>query len=165
MSGIAPDALAGGGGFAEIESESRRWFAPSVRLAAFAAENGVFKDRTVSAVLLSGHADVCPVRVGSRDLSIRPCVAVDVGEIRAKGIVVTTPLQAVVAWFDAAALLRARWAPGRGPFFVELEGGILVPATYPNFGYNNPNPPSSFVHQYTPRPGAEASLAVGLRFW
>ena len=171
MSGIAPDALAGGGGFAEIESESRRWLAPSVRLTAFAAENGVFKDRTVSFLLVGARADVCPVRLGSRDLSIRPCVSADLGEIRAEGIAVTSPQQAVVAWFDAAALLRARWAPGRGLFFVEGEAGILIPVTHPRYVYENPSPPNTmakpaFPTQYnTPQAGAAGSLAVGLRFW
>jgi hypothetical protein len=149
--------------FAEVESMSRRVLAPSVRLAVLAAENGVFVSNPADGFrLLAGRVDVCPLRLGSRDLSLRPCVASDGGGLRAEGIDVTTPRTVVVAWFDVALLVRGRWAPGRGRFFLEAEGGILIPVTYPNFGYENP---PAFEHRYTPGPGAAGSLAAGLRFW
>jgi len=169
MSGIAPDAIAGGGGFGELESKSSRWFAPSVRLTVLAAENGVFMAHpTASYLLLAGRADVCPLRLGLRDWSIRPCVAADVGAVRAEGnnLGPVRGLTAWVAWFDAAALLRARWTPGRRRFFIEAEGGILIPITQPDFGYTDPNLKSGFLPQDRPdKPGAAGSLAAGLRFW
>jgi hypothetical protein len=168
IAGIAPDALAGGGGFGEIESRSDQWFAPTVRLAVFGAENGAFHTPTAIFVLVAARADVCPLRFGSRDLSIRPCVAADVGALYARGIQtqVTFPQHAVVPWFDAAVLLRARWAPGGWLFFLEAEGGILVPVTRPSFFYREPN--SSLSQPPVDDPGnvgVVGSFTVGMRFW
>ncbi len=166
IAGIAPDALAGGGVFGEIESRSRGILAPSVRLLVFAAENGVFRARTASFVLVAARPDVCPVRLGSRDLSIRACVGADVGALYAEGIQVTHRQLAVVGWFDAALLLRARWAPGRGSFFVEAGGGILVPVTRPSFRYEEST--GAFARPDVDDPwdvGAFGSIDAGLRFW
>ena len=182
MAAVAPDALAGGGGFGEIESRLPGLLAPSARLAIFAAGDGVFlKASLATFYLVAARADVCPARLGSRGVSIRACVATDVGSLVATGIVtnttsgagpdVTSARQAVVAWFDATALLRARWAPGHGRFFIEADGGILIPITRPNFGYDYTNPPYTltkpkFTSQYPPKwAGPAGSLTAGLRFW
>jgi hypothetical protein len=140
MAGIAPDTLAGGGGFGEVESKAPGWLAPSGRLTVFAAENGALASRIASFLLVAGRLDFCPLRIGSREVSLRPCAAIDIGAVRAEGID-ADPGHGVPGgepWFDVAALLRARWAPGRGRFFVEVEGGIFVPLNRASFVYENP---------------------------
>jgi hypothetical protein len=164
MAGIAPDALAGGGAFGEIESQARRWLAPTVRLTVFAAENGAFEARTASFLLVAGRVDACPVRLGLRDLSLRPCLAADLGTVRAEGIDAVSGGTGVAGseiWFDLAAVVRARWSPFGGRFFVEAEGGVFVP-------FNQ----SSFVYTHVPAPidtpwsvGVEGSLTLGVRVW
>jgi hypothetical protein len=165
IAGIAPDPLVGGGAYGEIESRSPGSVAPSVRITVFATENGVLDTRTLVFDLLAARADLCPWRIGSRTVSIRPCVAVDVGALYADGtkVNVTDPKSHTIAWFDAAALLRGRWAPGHGPFFIELEGGILVPVTRPSFYYGG----ADGIHQVDPlwAVAVAGSLAAGLRFW
>ena len=160
MAGIAPDTLAGGGGFGELESRSLRWLAPSGRLTVFAAENGALASRTASFLLVAGRLDFCPVRVGSREVSLRPCAATDIGAVSAQGIN-AAPGRGVrggEAGWDAAALLRARWTPGKGRFFVEAEGGIFVPLNRSSFVYENP-----FKTIQTPWWAAPAgSLAMGV---
>jgi hypothetical protein len=140
MAGIALDTLAGGGGFGELESKSSRGFAPSSRFTLFAAENGAFETRTASFLLVAGRLDFCPLRIGSAELSLRPCVAADIGYVSAEGINAAPGrgLPGSEVWADAAALLRARWTPGRGRFFVEAEGGVFVPLNRSSFVYSNP---------------------------
>jgi hypothetical protein len=166
IAGIAPDSLVGVGAYGEIESRSPGWVAPSVRITVFATENGVLDSRTVVFDLLAARADLCPLRIGSRDASVRLCFAVDVGGLYADGMSadVTHPHAQAVAWFDAAALLRGRWAFGHGPFFIELEGGILVPVTRPTFYYGE----TGGLHQPVDHlwdPAVAGSLAAGMRFW
>jgi hypothetical protein len=163
--GIAPDALAGGGGLGEIESGSRGWLAPSARLTLFVAANGVFESTTTSKadfLLLAGRVDFCPLRVGSRGLSLRPCVAVDIGAVRAEAVV--DGVAGVEGWFDAAALVRARWAPGGGRFFVELEGGIFVPVNHSSFVLKDAQGTTTPVD--TPWwAGPLGSLTTGVSLW
>ena len=164
LAGIAPDTIAGGGVFGEIAPDTRRWLAPTARLTIFAAENGVFATRNASFLLVAGRMDVCPARVGSLDLSLRPCLAADIGGVRAEGIDVVVGGHGVPGsefWFDFALLLRARWAPGGGRFFVEAEGGAFVPLDRASFVYENPLETIDtpwFV-------GVDGSLAMGLRLW
>jgi len=162
LAGIAPDTLTGGGGFVEIERESRRWLAPSVRLLGFAAENGAFSSPVASFLMGGGRMDLCPVRVGSPDLSLRACVTADLGAVRAEGLQVPAGghgIPSVEAWFDAGALLRSRWVPGRGRLFVEAEGGMFVPVNRSTWNYTNP--PSTVWTPWVV--GSVGSLAMGVR--
>jgi hypothetical protein len=158
--GIVPEAMAGGGAFGEAEPRLSGWFVPSARLTLFATENISSKTRTASFLLLAARAEVCPVRLGSPDLSLRACAAADSGATRVEGIAVAQPVTATNPWFDVTALLRARWAPGRGHVFVELEGGIVVPVTRNTFTFETP----THVTFDEPSPAAIGSLAVGWRF-
>jgi hypothetical protein len=161
MSGVAPDAMAGGAAFGEVEPKSSGWLVPAARLTVFAAANGVFETRKASFLLLAARVDVCPVRIGSVDASLRVCIGADLGATRAAGLdtAIATPASSVDPWFDAAALLRARWAPGRGPVFAEVEGGLVVPFTRNTFVYEMPD--KTIGH---PTLAATGSLAVGARF-
>jgi hypothetical protein len=161
MGGIAPDTLVGGGGLGEIESGSRRWLAPSARITLFAATIEATTTSTANFLLLAGRVDFCPLRIGSRYLSLRPCVAVDVGAVHAEAAI--EGVAGAEPWFDAAALVRARWAPGRGRFFVELEGGIFVPVNHSSFVLKD-GPVITTVD--TPWwAGPMGSLATGMSFF
>jgi hypothetical protein len=141
MAGIAPDTLVGGGAFGAVESRSGAWLAPSLRLTVLAAENGAFAVRHASFLLLAARVDLCPLRFGRPDLSLRPCVGADLGAVQAKGIdavVGGTGKLGTESWGDLQALLRLRAAPGRGHVFVEGEGGVFVPWNRSNFVYDPP---------------------------
>jgi len=160
FAGVSPDALTGGGVFGEIEYRARGVIIPSARLTVSASENGAFEARKASFILLTGRADVCPVRFGTEAASIRACLAGDLGALRGEGIVVPHPDVAVGFWADGGALLRARWAPLAGWFFIEAEAGLLVPAIRKQFVFEKPiydvDQPFSVV--------GIGSFAAGVRF-
>jgi hypothetical protein len=162
IAGLAPDALAGGGAYGELASTSTEGLAPSARLTIYAAENGVYGSRTASFLLVAARADVCPWHIGSNELSLRPCAAVDLGTVQAEGIRAVPGgrgVQGGEAWFDLAALLRARWAPHDGRFFLEAEAGAFVPVTRASFVYTN-DPTAVDTPAWV---GALGSLTAGLR--
>ncbi len=159
FTGLAPDPLAGAAVFTELESDSPRLLAPSVRVTATGAANGAFESAPASIVLAALRADGCPARIRSGPGSIRACLAVDTGLLRAEGGDVARPLPATRFWLDLAALARARWSlPGR--FFVEVDGGLTLPVTRPTFVYYTP---FVVVHE-VPVLAATASVGAGLRF-
>jgi hypothetical protein len=125
--------------------------------------------RSGSFGVLAGRADACPARVGSDAASIRLCFGIDLGAIRAEGIVVPRPRTGIDFWSDAVAVLRARWAPDGWPLFVELEGGGAAAFTRPEFDYEIPGAPGQpsgarLVDQ--PLAGAAiGSFAAGWRLW
>jgi hypothetical protein len=157
-SGLAPDALLGGGAFVGLEANSRSWVAPSARVTLFAETNGADGSSQPSFLFVGGRIDVCPVRLGSSTLSLRPCLAADVGAVRAEAQVNGTA--GVTAWSDAAALVRARWAPGGGPWFVEVDGGAFVPSYRPEFIVL----PNTNTPVYTSTGGPTGSATVGRSF-
>jgi hypothetical protein len=159
MSGVAPDAVLGAGGYVELESS--RGLAPSARLAAFGAANGAFAGRSASFLIVAGRLDGCPVRLGSRTLSVRPCLAASLGLIRAEGISVADATVADRVWLDLSALARLRWAPGAGRVFLEIDGGLAIPLLRSTFVFESP---TVVVHQVPPA-GAVASAGAGVRFW
>jgi hypothetical protein len=141
MAGIAPDTLVGGGAFGAVESKSDRWLAPSLRLTLLAAENGAFATRDASFLLLAARLDVCPLRLGRPELSLRPCVGADLGAVEAKGIDAVaggTGKLGTEPWGDLQALLRLRGEPGLAHVFVEGEGGVFVPLNRSSFVYDHP---------------------------
>ena len=170
MAGLAPGALVGGRAFGDLESKSLGALAPSVRLGLIAAENGAFTTPVARFLLLTTRVDACPWRIGSRELSVRPCLSGGLGALRATGIDVAHPTTRVDVWADVGALARGRWYPIGGRFFVELEGGILFPLNRPKFVFqappSPPNSPPVNTPVYTPSPiAATGSLSGGMRFW
>jgi hypothetical protein len=139
-----------------------------MRLSFSVESNGTFEARSASFVLIAGRADVCPVRFGSSDASLRVCLGADAGAVRAQGIEVPHPGAGTDFWLDALALLRARWVPSHGAFFVEGEAGAAGVITRPQFMYVVPEGPGrSTGLQLVGQPypvEAVASLALGWRF-
>jgi hypothetical protein len=164
--GLAPDALVGGGVFGELESRAEGWFAPSTRLNLLAQVNGAFRTREASFVLLAGRFDVCPVRLGSRRLSLRPCLVADFGAVLAEAIRPSDVkgILGTEGWFDVGVLLRARWAPDRARYFVEAEGGVYVPANRAPFDYRYGESGLAVID--TPWvAGPLGAVAGGVSFW
>jgi hypothetical protein len=126
-----------------------------------AEDNGVLATPLGSFLLVSGRADVCPLRLGDSEASLRACGAVDAGGLRGRGeaTAIANPMTAVDFWLGAAALLRARWAPGGAGFFLEAEGGFEVPFTQPTFIFRGPR---STVDK--PSFAASVALSAGVRF-
>jgi hypothetical protein len=161
--GIAPDALIGGGAFVDLEDGASGWFAPSFRLSGLATTNGAFDSPEASFSLAWGRADACPARLGSSSASLRACVGLDVGALFAEGrqAAIANPREVIDFWFSGAALLRGRWAPRGGWFFVEGEAGVMVPTTRHRFVFTIP---MLLVHEASTVEG-DFSLLAGVRFW
>jgi hypothetical protein len=159
MGGAAPDALVGGGGYGELASSGHRFLSPSVRLAFLGAVNGAFETRSAAFTLLTARADGCPVRFGTDTFALRPCAAVEVGDLLARGTSVAKPASSGSAWFALSLLARAHWELRR-PAFLDVDGGVLVPVSRPTFVYQLP---SETV--YRPSVAPAASISAGVRFW
>ncbi len=157
---VAPDVMLGGAGYVELGASGGGAFRPSVRVSLLAATNGAFEARAAAFTLLSAQVDGCPVRLGGDVLSLRPCAAVQVGDLLAAGIDVASPIHAADPWFALGLLARARWAPWRAGPFLEVEGGVEVPITRPTFEFDAP---VVVVHQ--PGTAPCASLGAGVPFW
>ena len=164
MVGLAPDPLAGGGGYLEAGSTSARLVDPTVRLTVLGAANGVYARQTANFVLAAARLDVCSLHLASRTLSLRACGALEVGAVEGDGVDAVPGGKGVHAgevWVDISALLRGRWSPGGGRFFFEGEAGAFVPATRASFTYTHVAAPID-----TPASvGAVMSVGAGVRLW
>jgi hypothetical protein len=165
LGGIAADAMLGAGAFVELASTGRRVFAPSARFALLGASNGAFEARTAAFTLLDARVDGCPLRFGRTAFSLRPCAAVDVGDLLASGLAIASQFSKSEPWVALSLHARLRWdaAPSRAKLapFVELDGGVQFPLTRPTFAYENPD--VTVAHPAAAAP--TASLGAGLRFW
>jgi hypothetical protein len=160
LGAIAPDTMPGGGLYGELDSTGRRWLDPSVRLSLFSAANRVFESPQARFTLLAARSDGCPVRVGSERLSVRPCAAVDVGDLLAKGLGAGVSKTSANPWVTVGPLVRGRWSPGGGRFFIDVDAAALFPVTRPNFVFAQPTTQFYRVPVVLPT----ASLGAGVRF-
>jgi hypothetical protein len=112
--------LLGASAFVDLALE--RGPRPSARarfVAGFAAPG-----ETLNLQLLLGRLEACPVTIGS-DLSLVPCVALDLGALRAENEEVGGHTDTGL-WSAAWALGRLAYAPSL-LWALELEGGVSVP--------------------------------------
>jgi hypothetical protein len=159
--GPAPDALAGGALFAEVEPTRSQSWAPSVRLGATLVSNGAFETPAAQIWLAVARIDACPLRSGSHALTLESCVGVDVGWVHGKGIDVAEPAAANRPWLDIPVSLVARWVPGTSRFFLAVEPNLIVPVTRPEFVFRTP----VIVVHTVPSAGLVAMASAGWRLW
>ena len=157
---VTPLPLLGATVFGEIEQKAGGWWAPSLRLTIGASKT--FEGEAASAAFALGTAgvDFCPSAVKTTALSLRPCVEANAGLLHARGVAVSSPVSADRFWFDVRLAARARWSPGGGRMFVEIEGGALFPITMPTFVFRAPRIVAHEVGSVAPL----AKIGVGLRF-
>jgi hypothetical protein len=163
--GVTPDPMVTAPVFMALGLESTRTrvdlavgFEPSVRLA------GIFggSDRTTvgpaSAQFrwTSGAADVCPLRIHMRFMSLSPCIRFELGVLAAQGEDIVLAREDRRTWASLGVPLRLRVNPWPHVFF-ELEGQARVPLVRDRFVFL----PDSNIFQAA-LPGFSAAVGAGV---
>jgi hypothetical protein len=107
---------------------------------------------------------LCFWRVRVETWSLAPCAAVELGSLRAEGVLSERLPSArgdTIWWAAVGAELGLAWEP-RGPFWVELRGSTAFPlrAGY-RFTFENPGVTAYKVPYFA----GSGALAAGVRFW
>ena len=157
---LSPDPLLGGAIDLEAEAPGAG-LAPSFRLTALASTNTFLGSRQASFTHFAVRLDGCPFRLGVPSVGVRACLLADIGFMRAVGVQITIPKVAVEPSVDLGALVRGRWSPGGGRFFLEGDVALLFPVTQPTYEFTRP---VKRVYQVPPV-AVNASLGPGVQFW
>ena len=152
-----PQTALGGALFVDLASNSPSWFAPLLRIAlAHSERRGVSAgDAEANFALTEATLAACPVRLGDRAISLRPCAFTSLGALR--------------VWSsddsDPHARTRPHWAWG-GSAFVFLRVSQITDITA-DFGVASTLIRDRFELQQTPFWQTRAlylSTGIGLRF-
>jgi hypothetical protein len=147
VGGFAPPLAAGSTLFVEAALTDRRAlaFAPSVRLAAIAADSGYLGPAPIVArfQLHAMRAEVCPVRVMLfSSLTIAPCTSFDVGVLLAQGWASAQSGESQRPWAAPGLTGRLRWTIAE-EIELQIEGGGSVPLVHDTFVVA----PDTLVHE------------------
>jgi hypothetical protein len=119
--------------------------------------------RAISVRLLGLKTSVCPLSVHAGDFSLYPCVAFDIGSLRAGGVQSDElPLveNETLVWAALGPELRLAWEPA-APFWLELWGAEAVPLLPRRFDLENPRKLALDLHTLL----VSGGLSGGVRFW
>lgn len=155
----APGATLAYGGFVEVEVD-RAGFAPALRLGIAHAEGTADAD-TAHADLAWTFARVaaCPFRLdASNAISVRPCVTLDAGALRAEPRGAKSLQPRGRPWVAPGAAARIAWAPVRAAF-VEGQLGVAAPLVRDELVID----PSLTLYR-APAVAASAEIGAGVRF-
>jgi hypothetical protein len=143
-SGVGPGVLAGLAFYAEVAHDAPGPFAPSLRLGfeitATSTSNVSTPEVTFSRRV--GRLDACPFRFTTRSdwtrdvFSADVCARLDVGMLDVGSTHAQNQMAPSYAWVAPGGLLRVRRV--FPPFFLDLEGGAVVPLARERF-YFEPN--------------------------
>lgn len=124
-SGVAPGALLGIGPFIELEL-GRGVLRPALRVMPFAAfGSGTRSDHAIDVRLLGARLAGCPVELSGGSLGVRPCVALELADMRSEGDG-DSGLSDRGLWLATEIAARATW-PRAGVFSLEAELGLALP--------------------------------------
>lgn len=123
LTGLGPSIIARSALFAEGAGVFGETLSGSTLRASAVFAGGVFETDPgrVGQTLWAGRFEVCPLSLGSSKLALRPCVAGELGQIRASGV-----LSAATLWAAWAVHGRASWSVGK-TLNLEAEVGALFP--------------------------------------
>jgi hypothetical protein len=125
----------GGGGFVDVTGSAHGHLIPSLRASFFAVMSRVTFGGAVGAELewYVARMEACPIRfVGSLDLGLSLCAALDVGMLRSTGVGLQKDGTQIRPWLAPAVLGRVGWSPADA-FFLEAGCGLTVPVTRYSF--------------------------------
>ncbi|HYP90197.1 MAG TPA: hypothetical protein VEQ59_18630 [Polyangiaceae bacterium] len=110
------------------------------------------------------EVSLCPKRFRIKTLTVAPCAALDVGWLRAEGVLggrLASARADTIAWAAAGARVGVAWEPS-SPFWLE----VLVAAEFPlRAGYRfRFERPEATAYQ-VPYLATSGALATGVRFW
>jgi hypothetical protein len=146
---------------AEFSSGPRSGWSPSLRFGFDYATSGSTSvpGGSIRVTRSVAFLHACPNWWRLGPFRLAPCFEIDGGGLAASGLDVTPSLSAVRPWFAMGPVGNARYAPSRGRFFVEIEGGVILPVVRDRFFFDSE--PSAIVFR-APVVGGFASGAVGL---
>jgi hypothetical protein len=158
--GLAPELVPGGSAFAELGWDGgSALLRPALRIGALASFGSTDEaGREFELRILGGRIAGCPLALGAGALTVRPCLALQLGQLHGSG---EGPggrsASGVWAASEAAArlsvLLTAR-------FSLEVEAGLLVPWTR----YTLRTADGAAIHRMAGL-GAAAHLGAAVHFW
>jgi hypothetical protein len=119
--------------------------------------------RAISVRVLGLKTSACPLAVRAGDFSLYPCVAFDIGSLRAGGVRSDElPLveSETLVWAALGPELRLAWEPAV-PFWLELWVAEAVPLLPRRFDLENPRKLALDLHNLL----VSGGLSGGVRFW
>lgn len=165
--GLVPQSGFGGGVFLDVTGRAKGVLVPSIRTSFVVTAARVAFTDSVGADFnwFVARFEVCPLRFGPWvGFALSLCPASDVGFLRSSGRGLQTNLTDVRPWLALSGFARLGWPQGDS-FFVEVEGGPLVPLTLSpySFFYDQGGVSTGPVHQIPPV-GAAVGMNAGYRF-
>ncbi len=152
---FAPMPLIGGN--VAVSLRGRGPLAPAL-YAGFAYDTGA--DAAARFALASAEVGACVHRSFGIAVTLAPCLQVDIGQARTRGIDVASPADATRLWSDVSLLGRARMTLSR-VFSAEASLGPSLSLTRPTYVFEDP---TIVVHQ-VPLLGLYASVSAGAAIW
>ena len=119
--------------------------------------------RAISVRVLGLETSVCPLSVRAGDFSLYPCVAFDIGSLRAGGVrsgELPSVENETRVWAALGPELRLAWDPAV-PFWLELWAAEAVPLLPHRFDLENPRQLALDLHTLL----VSGGLSGGVRFW
>lgn len=133
---------------------------PEIRLGAsyFTSANASRDGATVKFFEVLGAVEGCPTALRAGPIELRPCLRVDLGARSTSSSGIPGATSRVRPWLSFDALVHARFhlAP---PLFVELGGGVMVPAWHDHVFLE----PNLDIHR-VPYLGFLGQIALGIEF-
>ncbi len=157
---LYPDVAAQGGLAFGVELDRGGLLSPEVR----ALFVGAFADEATTPLgrarytYIGGRVDACPLRLRmAAVLDVRPCVALEAGQFSARGLDIGDAQRSSKLWLEVAALARARYRPGVGALFVELDTSLEIPLIRDRYIVD---PPGAVIFRAPPL-GVSGAIGVG----
>jgi len=123
--GISPNLVTGANVLVELELGSGV-LRPAFRVAGFGAYgSGSRGGEDISVRLFGGRFDVCPVELRSEPIALRPCLALELGELRSEREGMTGRSDRGL-WAASEGSVRLSWSVARS-FALEAQVGLLIP--------------------------------------
>jgi hypothetical protein len=135
LAGLVHGWGVGGGGFFDVTGTAHGHLIPSLRASFFAVTTRVTFSGSVGAKLdwYVARMEACPIRfVGSSDLGLSLCAALDVGMLRSTGVGLQSDGTQLRPWLAPALLGRFGWSPADA-LVLEAGAGPTIPITRYSF--------------------------------
>jgi hypothetical protein len=145
-----------------IEDARPRVLAVAAEAALLVAENRIHgTGGSADVSLVGGRLAVCPARISTPHVEIRPCAGLALAAVRVRATSLVNAPSVTQRWTATEATLAARWSLTER-IFVDLEGGLVFPLVRPSYAFEF-DPPGEALYT-VPRVTAGAAGGVGFRF-
>ncbi len=162
LGAMAPALSPDFGGGVEAASRARSVLAPALRLSVHYALSAQFRTRDGTARFdrIAGRLGACPLRIdGPASLAVRPCVDVEVGDLRASGAETKDPAVVHLLWAALGVGVLGEIEPFRR-FSLGVEVGATLPLARDRFYFD----PDGLTAHHVDPVGFRGALFVGAHF-